>query len=165
MGIQEPKMVTSAVSLVLAIGVQLACSLELGTGIYDATGPVNDVLMMGMANPKQVDAGVGSVVMNNRVIEALDKRLPGMYTKDNVGISGTHTHSGPSGFLQDLIFQFAGSGWVPETLNAMVSGVVESIVMAHNNLKPGSASVAIAELDGANINRSPTAYLHNSAEE
>jgi len=194
MGIQEPKMVTSAVSLVLAIGVQLACSLELGTGIYDATGPVNDVLMMGMANPKQVnagvhqrlrsrafvaydektkkrfafvslDAGMGSVVMNNRVIEALDKRLPGMYTKDNVGISGTHTHSGPSGFLQDVIFQFAGSGWVPETLNAMVSGVVESIVMAHNNLKPGSASVAIAELDGANINRSPTAYLHNSAEE
>ena len=30
-------------------------------GVYDATSPVNDVLMMGMANPKQVNAGVPGV--------------------------------------------------------------------------------------------------------
>ena len=48
---------------------------------------------------------------------ALVYRFPGVYTDANVAISGTHTHSGPSGFLQDTIFLFAGSGWVPTTIN------------------------------------------------
>jgi len=195
MGAKACATMLNAVSVaLLAATLPLVCSLQLGTGIYDATGPINDVLMMGMANPKQVnaglhqrlrsrafvaydektkkrfafvslDAGMGSVILNNRVMEALDKKLPGLYTKQNVGISGTHTHSGPSGFLQYVIFQFAGSGYVPDTLDAMVNGVVESILMAHANLKPGSASVAIGDLDEANINRSPTAYLHNPADE
>ena len=77
-------------------------------GIYDATGPIADVLMMGMANPKQInaglhqrlfsrafvaadsaaggkrfafvslDAGMGGIVMKNRVVKELGVRLPGM---------------------------------------------------------------------------------------
>jgi len=171
-----------------------SATLKIGTGIWDATGVINDVNMMGMANPKQVgaglhqrlrsrafvahntatgkrfafvslDAGMGSEVLNNRVISELQKRFPGLYTAQNVGISGTHTHSGPSGFLQHTIFQFAGSGWVPEVLDAMVNGVVESISMAHHRLTPAKASTASGILDDSNINRSPTAYILNPAEE
>lgn len=171
-----------------------SCSLMIGTGIYDATGPINDLVMMGMANPKQVgaglhqrlrsrafvafdnetqkrfafvslDSGMGGTVLKNRIVDELQSRYPNLYSQDNVAISGTHTHSGPSGFLQDIIFQFAGSGWQPHTLDAMVTGVVESISLAHANLVPASASYAVGELDRSNINRSPTAYLLNPAEE
>lgn len=41
----------------------------------------------------------------------------------------------------------------------------QSISMAHDNVSPASLSVAIGELLEANINRSPTAYLANPAEE
>ena len=120
-------------------------SLLLGTGIADITGPVVDVLFMGMANPSQVghglhqrlrarafvaaneetgarfafvsvDTGMGGFVLTKRVVEVLEEKFPGMYSLANVAISGTHTHSGPSGFLQDVIYQFGGSGWVPLTI-------------------------------------------------
>mmetsp|Transcript_35382 Transcript_35382/g.69396 ORF Transcript_35382/g.69396 Transcript_35382/m.69396 type:complete len:704 (+) Transcript_35382:36-2147(+) len=178
----------------LAFPSAVAAALMMGTGIYDSTGPINDLVMMGMANPKQVgaglhqrlrsrafvahdttsdkriafvslDSGMGGLVLNNRVLAELEKRFPGLYSSANVGISGTHTHSGPSGFLQDVIFQFAGSGWQPHTLDAMVNGVVESIAMAHKNLVPARASLAVGELEKSNINRSPTSYLRNPAEE
>lgn len=106
-------------------------------------------------------AGMGSLVMTNRVVAELDKLFPGLYSLDNVAISGTHTHSGPSGFLQEVMFLFSGSGWQPATINAMIEGVVQSIVMAHKNLQPATAKVAVGELQKSNINRSPTAYANN----
>ena len=112
-----------------------------------------------------LDAGMGGIVLKNRVVAGLAERGLSMYTDDNLAVSGTHTHSGPSGFLQDVIFQFSGSGWVPSVLDAMVAGVVESVAMAHSNLAPGEARVAVGKLAGANINRSPTAYLMNPAGE
>ena len=42
---------------------------------------------------------------------------------------------------------------------------VQSIDRAHRNLQPGSLEVASGELLEANINRSPTSYLRNPAEE
>jgi len=181
----------SYTTVLFVVGLALACAeLHIGTGIADATGPVNDILMMGMANPHQInaglhqrlrsrafialdtesqkrfafvslDSGMGGIVLKNRVVAAVQKQLPGLYTDENIALSGTHTHSGPSGFLQDVIFQFAGSGWVDATIDAMVAGVVDSIINAHANLMPANASVVIGELEGANINRSPTAYLGN----
>merc|ERR1719397_1105165 len=112
-----------------------------------------------------IDAGMGGLVLKNRVIKALEQRIPSTYRHENVAISATHTHSGPSGFLQDTMYQFAGSGWQPQTVHAMATGVTESIVMAHKNLVPASGSLSVGEVDNSNINRSPTAYLLNSEEE
>ena len=36
--------------------------------------------------------GMSGTVMKNRVVAALDQRFPGLYSHDNVGISGTHTY-------------------------------------------------------------------------
>jgi neutral ceramidase len=182
----------AALSLLCAPG---AAELQIGVGIADATGPIADVIFMGMANSKQkgeglhfrlrsrafiavdtetnkrfvqvsLDAGMAGIVLKKRVIAGLAKKLPaGLYTDANVAVSGTHTHSGPSGFLEDTIFQFAGSGWVPQTIDCYVNGVVESIVRAHNQIQPATASLAEGKVHGANINRSPTAYLNNPAEE
>lgn len=169
--------------------------LMIGTGIYDSTGPISDVVMMGMANPSQInqglsqrlrsrtfvafdsetkkrfafvslDSGMVGIVLKNRVIEELKKRLPSSnYDHDNVALSGTHTHSGPSGFLQNIMFQFSGTGWVKQTVDAMVTGIVESIVRADKNLVPATAYFSVGSLKDSNINRSPSSYLLNPEEE
>jgi neutral ceramidase len=114
-----------------------------------------------------IDAGMSGLVLKKRVIANLAAHFNStvLYTDANVGVSGTHTHSGPSGFLQDVIFQFAGSGWVPQTIDAYVDGVVASIVQAHERLAPARAFLDTARIEGANINRSPDAYLRNSESE
>ena len=46
-----------------------------------------------------------------------------------------------------------------------MQGISEAILRAHKNLQPGKIYLAQGELQGANINRSPTSYLLNPAEE
>lgn len=108
-----------------------------------------------------LDSGMSGLVLKNRVVAQLQQKYGSIYTDKNVAVSGTHTHSGPSGFLEDTIFQFAGSGWQPQTIDTFVNGVVASIVQAHSRLQPAKAFVSQGSCQGANINRSPTAYLRN----
>lgn len=170
-------------------------SILAGVGIWDITGPPQDVNLMGMANPAQkaagvlqrlraraftfkdtdpgsrpiafvsLDAGMGSVVLKKRVIAALNKSLPATYDDTTVSISGTHTHSAPSGFLQNTIFQFAGSGWVPQTIDAYVDGTLQAILIAHRSMTAASVSVESGLVHNVSINRSPSAYLMNPAAE
>eukprot|EP00966_Prymnesium_polylepis_P325946 7381878-Prymnesium_polylepis.1 len=86
-------------------------------------------------------------VLKKRVLAALDAALgSGVYTNDNLCISGTHTHSGPSGFLQHTLYQFAGSGWVPSTIDAMVNGTATAIVRAHRALAPSDARLGVGSV-------------------
>lgn len=48
-----------------------------------------------------------------------------MYTEKNIILSGTHTHSGPGGFLMDLLFDISSFGFVNETFNAYASGITK----------------------------------------
>ena len=49
----------------------------------------------------------------------------GLYTQDNVAISGIHTHSGPGGYLQYLLYIITSLGFVKENYDALVDGVVQ----------------------------------------
>ena len=111
------------------------------------------------------DIGMASDLVTQKVVEGLEAQLPGVYSYENVCISGTHTHSSPAGFLQYTLFQVTSLGFVPETFNAYVDGIVAAVVAAHNDLQPAVVKVANGELEGANINRSPTSYLENPEEE
>lgn len=59
-----------------------------------------------------------------QVLEKLSKNHGDVYSERNVMISGTHTHSTPGGFLMHLIFDLNTLGFVPETFNALVRGIV-----------------------------------------
>ncbi|KAL4436684.1 hypothetical protein ABPG75_003823 [Micractinium tetrahymenae] len=167
----------------------------VGIGKADITGPVADVNLMGYANPGQfaggihirlfartfivadaadpagrvafvnLDAGMASQAVTFTVLERLRERYGELYGEQNVALSGTHTHAGPAGYLQYMVYDIASRGFYPQTFNAIVDGVVLSIQRAHDSLAPGSLSVGAGELLDANINRSPTAYLANPAEE
>ena len=56
-------------------------------------------------------------------------------------------------------------GFVNQTLEAIVSGIVESVKIAHENVKPGQLFINNGTLLDASINRSPSAYLNNPEEE
>ncbi|XP_068227138.1 putative neutral ceramidase C isoform X1 [Palaemon carinicauda] len=165
---------------------------NLGVGIYDATGPAAGVNMMGYANPGQInsgihmrlysrafliddtsrrlvfvslDCGMMGQLVKIEVVKRLQMSYGDMYDHDNLLLSCTHTHSGPAGFLQYLLFDITCMGFIQETFDAMVEGVVKSIEMAHENVRPGHLYVSSGELLDSSINRSPTGYLNNPEEE
>ena len=82
-----------------------------------------------------IDAGMGSDLLNIRVLKRLDELLPeqGQSGKrlchlENLSISGTHTHSAPAGFLQYTTFQITSYGFLEETMDAFVEGVAQSLL-------------------------------------
>ncbi|XP_020517299.1 neutral ceramidase isoform X1 [Amborella trichopoda] len=166
----------------------------VGVGSYDMTGPAADVNMMGYANMGQVasgihfrlrartlivaqgfegpriafvnlDAGMASQLVTIKVLERLKTRYGNVYTQDNVAISGTHTHSAPGGYLQYLLYVLASMGFSPQCFDAMENAIEESIVQAHNTLAPASLLINKGDVENAGINRSPSAYLFNPAQE
>ena len=82
-----------------------------------------------------------------------------------MSISGTHTHSGPGGFLQYVLYQVTSLGFVQETFDSWVSGITNSIVMAYKNQRAAKIFVNQGRLFDSNINRSPTSYLLNPEDE
>jgi neutral ceramidase len=113
-----------------------------------------------------LDACMASQAVTFTVIDHLKARFGDtLYTEQNVVLSGTHTHSGPAGYLQYLVYDVTGLGFVPQTFHALVDGIERAIVQAHESLQPGRLRLAHGELLEANVNRSPTAYDANPSEE
>lgn len=165
----------------------------IGLGSYDITGPAADVNMMGYANTEQTAAGVhfrlrartfivaepqgkrvvfvnldacmASQLVTIKVLERLKARYGDLYTESNIAISGIHTHAGPGGYLQYVVYIVTSLGFVRQSFDVIVDGIEKSIIEAHENLRPGSVFVNKGELLDAGVNRSPSAYLNNPAAE
>ena len=56
-------------------------------------------------------------------------------------------------------------GFVEQALKVISDGIVESVRQAHEGMKKGTLSYGLGTLADANINRSPSAYLNNPADE
>ncbi|XP_071530877.1 neutral ceramidase [Panulirus ornatus] len=165
---------------------------NIGVGIHDVTGPAAGVNMMGYANPAQVnsgihmrlfsrafilddtqrrvvfvsvDCGMMASILKIKVMERLAAEYGELYRHQNVILSGTHTHSGPAGYLQFLLFEITSLGFIKDTLDAMVEGIFQSIKQAHESMVPGYLYLSSGQLLNTSINRSPTGYLNNPEEE
>jgi neutral ceramidase len=77
----------------------------------------------------------------------------------------TDTHSGPAGFHMFVLYDLTALGFVHETFYALVRGITQSIITAHNSMVDGRIFISQTEISDANINRSPLAYANNPAEE
>ncbi|KAL9302038.1 Neutral ceramidase 2 [Arabidopsis thaliana] len=165
----------------------------IGVGSYDITGPAADVNMMGYANSDQIASGIhfrlrarafivaepqgnrvvfvnldacmASQIVTIKVLERLKARYGELYTEKNVAISGIHTHAGPGGYLQYVTYIVTSLGFVRQSFDVVVNGIEQSIVQAHESLRPGSAFVNKGDLLDAGVNRSPSSYLNNPAAE
>ena len=88
-----------------------------------------------------------------------------IYTRKNVAVTGTHSHSGPGAWLNYLLPQITSKGFHKQSYQAIIDGALLSIRRAHQNLRPGYLSIGSAQIRNANINRSLYAYLANPVEE
>lgn len=68
-------------------------------------------------------------------------RYGDLYTEKNVAISGIHTHAGPGGYLQYIVYLVTSLGFVRQSFDALVDGIEKCIIQAHDNLAPGSVFV------------------------
>lgn len=175
-------------------GIQsISSNYVIGLGNYDITGPAADVNMMGYANANQIASGIhfrlrartfivgephgkrvvfvnldacmASQLVTIKVIERLKARYGNLYTEKNVAISGIHTHAGPGGYLQYVVYIVTSLGFVRQSFDVIVDGIEKSIIQAHESLRPGSIFVNNGELLDVGVNRSPSAYLNNPAAE
>ncbi|XP_070539276.1 putative neutral ceramidase C [Ptychodera flava] len=176
---------------------------KIGVGIADCTGPAAETNMMGYATPSQTTKGIhqrlfsrayivadhdddsnrfvfvsadiamGAQIVKLQVIENLEEKYPGMYNDQNIAFSGQHTHSGPAGYQQYLLYDITSLGFMENSFLAIVEGVEKSIERAHENLQAGYIYSNRGELvdpsgvdkHWANRNRSPYAYEANPKEE
>lgn len=118
-----------------------------------------------------------------QVVQILKEKYNGIYHEGNVLLSATHTHSGPGGYLQYVLYIISTQGFIRQSFEAIVSGIIrvrffillqllqrfvtQSIDRAHFMASTTKGSIFFNEGDllGASINRSPTAYLQNPEEE
>jgi neutral ceramidase len=163
---------------------------RIGSGIYDITGPAAELGMMGYARIGQKTAGIHtrlwsrafviaspcndnrvaivsadlgliSQAVKQKVVERLQQTFGDLYHDGNVLLSATHTHSGPGGYSHYVFYNLTILGFDEQNFNAIVDGVVQSVIRAHQHLVQGTIKIAIGELPAAGINRSAEAYLEN----
>lgn len=170
-------------------------SFQIGSGIYDITGPAAELGMMGYAMLDQKTAGIHqrlhsrafviastcngkrAVFVNadlGMIFQAVKQKVvqklqttygASLYTDANVLLSATHTHSGPGGFSHYALYNLTILGFDSQNYNAMAEGIYQSIVRAHNNLSAGTIKIASGTLLDTSINRSAAAYDANPAAE
>lgn len=145
---------------------------QLGTGLrqrlYSRAFIVGDI-----ANPADrfvylvLDTQSGDTAVRYGILSGLKELGPdySVYSKHNLAVTGTHSHSGPAGWLNYLLPQITSKGFDHQGYQAIIDGAVLSIVRAHESLQPGYLSVGSTKVHGANINRSLFAYLANPEEE
>lgn len=167
----------------------------VGKGRRDITGPMADVQMFGFVREGQTTAGVhfrlwsrafviaeaakpkhrlvlvtadlGSMPheIQRDVVDRLKDEYGGLYRLDNVILAATHTHSGPGGYWHTGANTPLGSPLYIEHYNAIVDGIVQSIVDAHESMEPADILVARGDVENGGANRSMKAYLNNPDEE
>ncbi|WP_224241041.1 neutral/alkaline ceramidase [Hyalangium gracile] len=166
----------------------------IGSGIYDITGPAGEIGMMGFAVAEQKTAGIHMRLRSRAfVIGDGDRRvvfvsadlghifqmvkvkvsekiaahaeLARYYSTKNILLSATHTHSGPGGYSGYFLYDATTNGFVRQNFNAIVDGIYQSILRAHENVKPGRILVNEGTLEGCGGNRAVEPYDSNPAAE
>uniref|UniRef100_A0AAV2LGY6 Neutral ceramidase n=1 Tax=Knipowitschia caucasica TaxID=637954 RepID=A0AAV2LGY6_KNICA len=167
-------------------------SYLIGLGRADCTGPPAEVPLMGYANAEQtaaglhtrlysrafivddgrrrvvfvsVDVGMVSQRLRLEVLQGLKQRFGSLYTRENVLLSGTHTHSGLGGYFQYTLFMLSTKGYIKASVQPLVQGIIRSIAVAHRNMRSGRIFRNSGPLQQNSLNRSPQSYSNNPQEE
>lgn len=163
-----------------------------GRGIADITGEPADTGMLGYGKSSQrsdgihlrlrsrafviADADTGRrvlLVVNDlpmvfdsvcrALLERLRQQFGTLYTEHNTMVTATHTHSGPGGYSHHRLYHSNTGGFRPKTFDAIVDGMTEAAVRAHDDLSPAVLTLSHGELRDASANRSKVAFDNNPA--
>lgn len=162
---------------------------QVGMGVWDITGPVAEVTMMGYASTDQsalglqqrlwarayafsipggdrflfISAELGQLFSSVKqgVVKKLASRYGALWDERNVMISATHTHAGPGGYAHHAIYNFSSFGFVRENYDAIVDGIYRAAVEAIDSVGTATMRIASGEVQQASVNRSVVAYQRN----
>ncbi|KPI37116.1 Neutral ceramidase [Cyphellophora attinorum] len=114
-----------------------------------------------------LDTQSGDTAIRHGILEGLKGMGPeyDVYSRSNVAVTGTHSHSGPGAWLNYLLPQITSNGFSKESYQAIVDGSLLAIRRAHESLTTGTLRYGSAKVVDGNANRSPAAYLENPASE
>lgn len=178
----------------LSCGVARGDEYLIGRAKSDITLPVWGIQMLGYVHPQQVGQGLRqrqyarTFIIADRadqarlayvtsevafvthtvklaVLERLRDKLGERYNHANLILAGTHTHGTPGGYHHHLAISALGGDFFPQSFDALVAGIAESVIAADADLKPGRILLAQGELTDASANRSAVAYRNNPADE
>lgn len=93
-------------------------------------------------------------------ISSIFGRYGGLYNDKNVAISGIHTHAGPGGYLQYVVYIVTSLGFVRQSFDVVVDGIEKSIIQAHENLRPGKLFVNKGNENHYNFSAASCWILH-----
>lgn len=102
--------------------------------------------------------------ITQEVLRRLAQRFGDIYTDSNVMLTATHTHCGPGGYAHHHLYNGSG-GFRPATFAAIVDGILEAVVRAHDDLGPATLRLIHGELHEASVNRSRAAFDRNPEED
>lgn len=181
-------------SEILRAGEDSDFNYLVGRSKTDVTGPMLGVQMFGFVRADQITEGIhlrqycrtfimvdpvtehrlamsivdmGSVTyeMWHEVLDRLHANFGDLYGRENFVLSATHTHSGPSGYWHYTANTPVGSPFYGEYFEAIVASITDSVIDAHQDLRPANIFVAHGMVENASIQRSKIAYMNNPAEE
>ncbi|KAL4414924.1 neutral/alkaline non-lysosomal ceramidase [Colletotrichum abscissum] len=114
-----------------------------------------------------LDTQSGDTAVRKGILEGVAALGSGysVYNKNNVAVTGTHSHAGPGAWFNYLLPQVTSLGFDKQSYQAIVDGAVLSIKRAHESLQEGYLDVGTTEVTDGAINRSLYAYLNNPAAE
>ncbi|NUR94832.1 MAG: neutral/alkaline ceramidase [Kribbellaceae bacterium] len=161
-----------------------------GCGIADITGEPADTGMLGYGKSWQRSDGIhlrlrsrafvvasgGSrvlLVVNDlpMVFDSVRRALLGrlqrsygtLYDEQNTMVTATHTHCAPGGYSHHRLYHSNTGGFRPKTFGAIVDGMTEAVVRAHDDLAPAVLTLSHDVLPDASANRSKVAFDNNPA--
>ena len=164
-------------------------TVRVGVGKADITGPITDIstgynslgdLMKGLLmrlnarafivetnGEPQVYVSAELVHMTESikpgVLKELKKRGLTQYTEENTMISATHCHSSTSNTSWYALYDLINGvpGYDDESYEVIVLGIADAIQKAHENLAPGSVTLAYGNTSIDSYNRSLLAARKN----
>ncbi len=71
-----------------------------------------------------VDIAMISQIIKTSVSKKISKSYNGIYNVKNIALSATHTHSGPGGYHQYVLFSLTSLGFIKQSFDAIVDGIV-----------------------------------------
>jgi len=145
---------------------------QLGSGVRQRIY-ARAFIIGSLVNPEErivylvLDTQSGDTAVRYGILQGLNELGSdyAVYNVHNIAVTGTHSHSGPGAWLNYLLPQITAKGFDKQSYNAIVNGTLLAIQRAHKSLKPGRLTFGTAEVEDANINRSPYAYLANPEKE
>lgn len=71
------------------------------------------------------DSGSVCVLVLSQVLKALQLKYGSLYHRQNVVLSGTHTHCGPGGYFQYTLFMMSTKGYIKSSIRPLVDAIVK----------------------------------------